>query len=102
MKETDMGERTRQIRASSGQAREIAVEGFRLFALSDGYLDIDLSRFPDVVRGIGDDLAVADSQDLNDMAISVNAFLIETSDRLCLVDAGDGNRRGDSLGHVRR
>ena len=38
---------------------------------------------------------------LNDMAISVNAFLIETSDRLCLVDAGDGNRRGDSLGHVR-
>lgn len=101
MKETDMGERTRQIRSSGGQAREIAVEGFRLFALSDGYLDMDLSRFPDVVRGIGDDLAAADGQDLNDMTISVNAFLIETSDRLCLVDAGDGNRRGDSLGHVR-
>ncbi len=96
-----MGERTRQIRSSGGQAQEIAVDGFRLFALSDGYLDMDLSRFPDVVRGIGDDLAVADGQDLNDMTISVNAFLIETSDRLCLVDAGDGNRRGDSLGHVR-
>lgn len=96
-----MGERTRQIRSSGGQAREIAVDGCRLFALCDGYLDMDLSRFPDVVRGIDDDLAVMDGQDLNDMTISVNAYLIETSDRLCLVDAGDGDRRGATLGHLR-
>ena len=95
-----MGDTTRRIRASAGRAQEIGVDGPRLFALCDGYLDMDLSRFPDVVRGIGDDLALADGQDLNDMAISVNAFLIELSDRLCLVDAGDGNRRGDTLGHV--
>jgi glyoxylase-like metal-dependent hydrolase (beta-lactamase superfamily II) len=96
-----MGETTKRIRTSAGQAAPIAVDGPKLFALADGYLDMDLSRFPDVVRGIGDDMAIADGQDLNDMTLSVNAFLIQTGDRLCLVDAGDGNRRGDTLGHVR-
>lgn len=95
-----MGEMTRRIRASGGLAREIAVDGPRLTALCDGYLDMDLSRFPDVVRGVGDDLAMADGQDLNDMTVSVNAFLIQTDDRLCLVDAGDGSRRGAHLGHL--
>jgi glyoxylase-like metal-dependent hydrolase (beta-lactamase superfamily II) len=96
-----MGDTTKRIRSSGGQARTIAVDGPRLFALADGYLDMDLSRFPDVVRGIGDDLATADGQDLNDMTLSVNAFLIELPGRLCLVDAGDGSRRGATLGHVR-
>ncbi len=96
-----MGETTKRIRSAMGQAMQIAVDGPKLFALADGYLDMDLSRFPDVVRGIGDDLAIADGQDLNDMTLSVNAFLIELPDRLCLVDAGDGTRRGASLGHVR-
>jgi len=63
-------------------------------------LDLDLSRFPDVVRGIGDDLAIADGQDLNDMTLSVNAFLLRTDARLCLVDAGDGSRRGAHLGRL--
>jgi glyoxylase-like metal-dependent hydrolase (beta-lactamase superfamily II) len=96
-----MGETTKRIRSAAGQAAPIAVDGPKLFALADGFLDMDLSRFPDVVRGIGDDLATADGQDLNDMSLSVNAFLIQTGDRLCLVDAGDGTRRGDTLGHVR-
>ena len=96
-----MGETTRRIRASGGRARRITVDGpARVTALCDGYLDLDLSRFPDVARGIGDDLAIADGQDLNDMSISVNAFLLELPGRLALVDAGDSNRRGDSLGHL--
>lgn len=97
-----MGETTKRIRSSGGSATVIAVDGPKLIALADGYLDMDLSRFPDVVRGVGDDLAIADGQDLNDMTISVNAFLIEDGGRLCLVDAGDGSRRGASLGHLRR
>ncbi|MCO6414877.1 MBL fold metallo-hydrolase [Siccirubricoccus sp. KC 17139] len=95
-----MRETTRRIRASGGQAQPIPVDGVELFALCDGYLNVDMSRFPDVVRGIGDALAAADGQDLDDLAISVNAFLIRTPDRLCLVDAGDGKRRGDQLGQL--
>ncbi|MBT6312529.1 MAG: hypothetical protein HOJ21_04925 [Alphaproteobacteria bacterium] len=34
------------------------------------------------------------------MTISFNAFLIEASARSCLVDAGDGNRRGNTLDHL--
>lgn len=96
-----MGETTQRIRSSGGAATEIAVDGPQLIALCDGYLDVDLSRFPDVVRGVGDDLAIADGQDLDDMTVSVNAFLIVDGGRLCLVDAGDGSRRGASLGHLR-
>jgi len=98
-----MGETTRRIRASGGQARRVAVDGpAKLTALCDGYLDLNLSRFPDVVRGIGDDLAIADGQDLNDMTLSVNAFLIEVPGKLVLVDAGDSDRRGAMLGHLPR
>jgi glyoxylase-like metal-dependent hydrolase (beta-lactamase superfamily II) len=98
-----MGETTRRIRAAGGQAQAVPLDGpLRLTALCDGYLDLNLTRFPDVVRGVGDDLAIADGQDLNDMTISVNAFLIEGGGRLALVDAGDSNRRGDFLGHLPR
>lgn len=96
-----MGEVTRRIRSVAGQATPIRTDGPKLTALADGYLDMDLSRFPSVVRGIGDDLAAADGQDLNDLTISVNAFLLELPGKLCLIDAGDGSRRGGSLGHVR-
>jgi len=97
-----MATTTRRIRAAGGKAETVRVDGPKLTALADGYLDLDLSRFPDVVRGIGDDLAAADGQDLDDMTVSVNAFLIELPGRLCLVDSGDGARRGASLGHLRK
>jgi glyoxylase-like metal-dependent hydrolase (beta-lactamase superfamily II) len=97
-----MGETTKRIRASGGQAERLNVDGVELYALCDGYLDMELSRFPDVVRGIGDDLAIADGQDLNDMTVSVNAFLLRHGERLCLIDAGDGIWRGNTLGHLPR
>lgn len=97
-----MGETTRRIRAAGGTAQAIDVAGPKLTALCDGYLDVDLSRFPDVVRGVGDDLMLADGQDLDDMTISVNAFLVEAGERLCLIDAGDSARRGPQLGHIER
>ena len=97
-----MGETTKRIRASGGKAVRLAADGIEIYALSDGYLDMELSRFPEVVRGIGDDLAIADGQDLNDMTVSVNAFLIRHGKRLCLIDAGDGIWRGNTLGHLPR
>ncbi len=97
-----MGETTERIRSSGGQAFAISTDGPKLTALCDGYLDLDLSRFPAVVRGVGDGLAAADGQDLDDLCVSVNCFLIEAPGRLCLIDAGDGSRRGASLGHLRR
>lgn len=95
-----MGETTKLIRDAGGTATAIPVDGVKLTALSDGYLDFDLSRFPDVTRGLGDELATADGQDLNDLTISVNAFLLEADGRLCLIDAGDGQRRAPTLGHL--
>ena len=69
-----MGETTRRIRASGGLARQVAVDGpARVTALCDGHLDLNLSRFPDVVRGVGDDLAIADGQRRNREA----ALLVE-------------------------
>lgn len=95
-----MSETTKRIRASGGRAEKLDVDGVELYALCDGYLDMELSRFPDVVRGIGDDLAIMDGQDLNDMTVSVNAFLLRHGDRLCLIDAGDGIWRGNTLGFL--
>jgi len=97
-----LGETTKRIRASGGIAERLDVDGVELYALCDGYLDMELSRFPDVVRGIGDDLAIADGQDLNDMTVSVNAFLLRHGERLCLIDAGDGIWRGETLGFLPR
>lgn len=96
-----MGETTQRIRSAAGKAVAIRTDGPKLTALADGHLDVDLSRFPAVVRAVGDGLATADGQDLDDLCVSVNCYLLEMSDRLCLIDAGDGTRRGDGLGHVR-
>lgn len=97
-----MGETTARIRSSAGEAVPIRSDGPKLTALCDGHLDFDLSRFPAVVRAIGDGLALADGQDLDDLCVSVNCFLLEAPGRLCLIDAGDGMRRGEDMGHVRR
>ena len=97
-----MGETTRRIRDAGGRSELIATDGPKLTALADGYLDLDLTRFPDVVRGIGDDLAIADGQDLNDLCVSVNAFLLETPNRLCLIEDRKSTRLNSSHSSVSR
>ena len=49
-----MTETTKRIRAAGGKAERLGVDGVELYALCDGYLDMELSRFPDIKRGIGD------------------------------------------------
>jgi glyoxylase-like metal-dependent hydrolase (beta-lactamase superfamily II) len=92
---------TTRIRSSAGQAAPVAVGGIRIVALCDGHVDIDLGRFQSLDRDAARPLAAAGGVALDDLAVSVNAFLIETPDRLYLVDAGNGRIRGPGLGHLK-
>lgn len=96
-----MSELTARIRGSAGQAAPLQLDGVRITALCDGHADIDLSRFPSLDRDAARPLADAAEIALDDMAVSVNAFLIETPERRYLVDAGNGAIRGPGLGHLR-
>lgn len=95
-----MSDVTREIRAAAGRAVPLAAGGVRIVALADGHVDIDLGRFPTIDPAAAADLARAGGIALDDLAVSVNAFLIETADRLYLVDAGNGQIRGPGLGHL--
>lgn len=95
-----MNEVTARIRHAAGQAAALASDGVRIVALCDGHAEIDLSRFPTLEPDAARPLARAGGVDLDDMAVSVNAFLIETSERRWLVDAGNGQIRGPGLGHL--
>lgn len=93
---------TAGIRRAAGRAVAATVGGFTVTALCDGHVDFDLTRLPGVEPG--EAAAVADSSgvDPRDLAVSVNAFAIETPGRLYLVDAGNGTIRGPGLGHLLR
>ena len=96
-----MSELTARIRSSAGQAAPLQFEAISIVALCDGHADIDRSRFPSLDGEVARPLADAGGIGLDDMAVSVNAFLIETSERRYLVDAGNGAIRGPGLGHLR-
>jgi glyoxylase-like metal-dependent hydrolase (beta-lactamase superfamily II) len=92
---------TTRIRSSAGRAAPLAAAGVRIVALCDGHVDFDVSRFQSLDRDAARPLAEAGGVALDDLAVSVNAFLIETPDRLYLVDAGNGRVRGPGLGHLK-
>jgi glyoxylase-like metal-dependent hydrolase (beta-lactamase superfamily II) len=92
---------TTQIRNSAGQAGPLAAAGVRIVSLCDGHADIDVSRFPSLDPEAAWPLAQAGGVALDDLAVSVNAFLIETPERRYLVDAGNGSIRGPGLGHLK-
>ena len=92
---------TTRIRSSAGQAVALAVGRLKVVALCDGHVDFDVSRFQSLDRDAARPLAEAGGVALDDLAVSVNAFLIEMPDRLYLVDAGNGRVRGPGLGHLK-
>jgi glyoxylase-like metal-dependent hydrolase (beta-lactamase superfamily II) len=96
-----MSEITARIRNAAGQAAPLQCDGIRIVALCDGHADIDRSRFPSLDESAARALAHAGGVALDDMAVSVNAFLIETPERRYLVDAGNGAIRGPGLGHLK-
>lgn len=96
-----MSKVTAKIRSSAGQVTALPFDGVRIVALCDGHADIDRSRFPSLDSEAARPLAEAGGIGLDDMAVSVNAFLIETPERRYLVDAGNGAIRGPGLGHLK-
>jgi hypothetical protein len=92
---------TTRIRSSAGQAVRLEADGVTVVALCDGHVDIDLGRFPSLDEDAARPLAEAGGVALDDLAVSVNAYLIETPDRRYLVDAGNGRVRGPGLGHLK-
>lgn len=96
-----MADVTARIRSTAGQAVSLKSDDVKIVALCDGHADIDVTRFPSLDAAAAQPLARAGGVDLDNLAVSVNAFLIETSERLYLVDAGNGSVRGPGLGHLR-
>lgn len=96
-----MADVTDRIRSSAGQAVPLKLGGLEVVALCDGHAEIDISRFPSLDPAAAQPLARAGGVALDDLAVSVNAFLIEASKRLYLVDAGNGSIRGPGLGHLK-
>jgi glyoxylase-like metal-dependent hydrolase (beta-lactamase superfamily II) len=92
---------TTRIRSSAGRAVPLEADSVRIVALCDGHVDIDLGRFPSIDPEAARPLASAGGVALDDLAVSVNAFLIETPERRYLVDAGNGSIRGPGLGHLK-
>ena len=91
---------TGQIRRAAGRAVRLTEGGVRVTALCDGCAGIQADRFPTLDRAAAAPLAAAGGITLDDMAVSVNCFLIEDGGRRYLVDAGNGGIRGPDLGHL--
>lgn len=76
------------------------VGDFEVTALLDGYLDVT----PEVVIGYeeveGQRLRDKSMIEGNALRIPVNAFLINTGERLILVDAGTADAMGPTMGHL--
>ena len=73
---------------------------FEITALLDGYLELG----PDLIIGydpkIGDPLRAAAFATGPAMRGPVNAFLLNTGDKLVLIDAGTSDKMGPTLGHL--
>lgn len=89
-----------QIRSAAGRAVPLTTDAVRVTALCDGYANIQSDRFPTLDPTAARELAAAGGVALDDMAVSVNCFLIESAGRRCLVDTGNGRIRGPDLGHL--
>jgi glyoxylase-like metal-dependent hydrolase (beta-lactamase superfamily II) len=95
-----MADVTAQIRSAAGQAVPLVEGAVRVVALCDGFAGIQSDRFPTLEPEAARALAAKGGVALDDMAVSVNCFLVETGGRRCLVDAGNGRIRGPNLGHL--
>ncbi len=87
-----MADVTAQIRAAAGRAVPLVEEHeVRVVALCDGFAGIQSDRFPTLEPEAARVLAADGGVALDDMAVSVNGFLVESGGRRCLVDAGNGH-----------
>ncbi|WP_020590661.1 MBL fold metallo-hydrolase [Kiloniella laminariae] len=71
-------------------------------ALLDGYFDADPSLVPEFDRQVVDQLYQAQFRDLpgEKVRIGVNCFVINTGDKLVLVDSGTADKYGPTMGRL--
>jgi glyoxylase-like metal-dependent hydrolase (beta-lactamase superfamily II) len=71
-------------------------------ALSDGYFQAPLANFPSADPQKAAELAEKAFIKLGRVPIPINAFVVNTKDRLFLIDSGIGGAFGAALGHLPR
>ena len=71
-------------------------------ALSDGYFQAPLANFPSAEQQKAVELAAKVAIKLDRVPIPINAFVVNTRDRLYLIDSGIGGAFGAALGQLPR
>lgn len=99
MSETAPGAAAR-LRACAGRHHEHHAGDIRIVALCDGHAAVALERFVGIDAEAAAGLARAAGIDIDDVASSVICFAVEAGDRLHLIDAGTGDKRGPVMGHL--
>ncbi|MDQ0996140.1 glyoxylase-like metal-dependent hydrolase (beta-lactamase superfamily II) [Phyllobacterium ifriqiyense] len=78
----------------------VKLGSYEITALSDGTAKLPMSK---IYKNIGEEEAetyLVDRYQAGAAEVSVNAFLVNTGERLVLIDAGTGNLLGPSLGRL--
>jgi glyoxylase-like metal-dependent hydrolase (beta-lactamase superfamily II) len=74
------------------------VGSFEVIALSDGVLDLQLALFPKADPAEAAKILSATGRPTDKLGTQVNAFLVNTGDKLVLIDSGAGKLFGPTLG----
>jgi glyoxylase-like metal-dependent hydrolase (beta-lactamase superfamily II) len=74
------------------------VGGFEVIALSDGAVDLPLALFAKADPAEAAKILSATGRPTDRLGTQVNAFLVNTGDKLVLIDSGAGNLFGPTLG----
>lgn len=78
----------------------IKLGDYEITALSDGSIELPLARLYENIEESEAEAILAGYFQPNPTEVSVNAYLVNTGDRLVLIDAGTGTLLGPSLGKL--
>ncbi|MFC0220382.1 MBL fold metallo-hydrolase [Pseudochelatococcus lubricantis] len=78
----------------------IKLGDYEITALSDGTVELPLARLYENIEESEAEAILAGYFQPNPTEVSVNAYLVNTGDRLALIDAGTGTLLGPSLGKL--
>ncbi|WP_417667063.1 MBL fold metallo-hydrolase [Roseibium sp.] len=73
---------------------------FEITALLDGYLDTGAETVVGYDEAIGEQLRKEAYVETEGFRLPINAFLLNTGDKLVLIDAGTSDKMGPTLGHL--
>ncbi len=81
-------------------AARMKVGKIEITALCDGYTNLNEKLFPKANEARAKELRAAAFLKPGEMPIPVNAFLVNTGDKLILIDAGNALNYGPTMGHL--